>query len=130
MRHIANAIIKTGGVDLAARILDVLLSCEDDERLTDCEAEAGQALFETICELCPESVGHCQNVIQKIGGIQETIKHYMHGKHEPTEHDLRCFVGMLETGEATFEDFATVEPLLANEIKAFQLNPNLCKEPA
>lgn len=39
-----------------AEILDCLLCCEDDEKLTDNEAAAGQLLFESLCELRPDAV--------------------------------------------------------------------------
>lgn len=37
--------------------------------------------------------------------IQKTIASHMKGKQQPSLHDLRCFIGMIETGEATIEDF-------------------------
>lgn len=40
--------------------------------------------------------------------IQAIIRSYMKDKEKPTEFDLRCFVGMIETGEATYEDFDAV----------------------
>jgi len=40
--------------------------------------------------------------------IQKTIGDYLKNKTQPNEHDLICFVGMLETGEATADDFAAV----------------------
>ena len=44
--------------------------------------------------------------------IQATISRYLRasagtGNH-PTEYCFRCFVGMLETGEATLDDFDAV----------------------
>jgi hypothetical protein len=41
-------------------------------------------------------------------GIRETIAEYMKRKAEPTKRDLLCFVGMLQTGEATLADFYAV----------------------
>jgi hypothetical protein len=47
--------------------------------------------------------------------IQVTIGRYMKGKSKPSDFDLRCFVGMIETGEAIYEDFEAVGGLsLAN----------------
>jgi len=40
--------------------------------------------------------------------IQRTIAQYMRGKSTPTVCDTMAFVGMIETGEATFEDFEAV----------------------
>ena len=34
-----------------------------------------------------------------------TIRAYMNGKKQPSAFDLRCFIGMIETGEATLDDF-------------------------
>ena len=39
---------------------------------------------------------------------QLNIADHMRGKMNPTPHDLLCFVGMIETGEATLDDFAVV----------------------
>ena len=41
-----------------------------------------------------------------------TIQDYMRGKDVPTLRDLQCFVGMLQTSEATLKDFedAGVKP--------------------
>ena len=37
-----------------------------------------------------------------------TIQDYMRGKDVPSLRDLQCFVGMLQTGEATLKDFEAV----------------------
>lgn len=44
--------------------------------------------------------------------IQDTIREYMRGVADtgPAMFVLRCFVGMLETGEATAADFDAVQP--------------------
>ena len=39
---------------------------------------------------------------------REKIADYLRNKSRPSEHDLLCFVGMIETGEADMEDFAIV----------------------
>lgn len=55
-------------------------------------------------------------------GIQQTIGSYMAGKTLPSVFDLQCFVGMIETGEATWEDFREVggDVLVADVAKAMQ----------
>lgn len=41
--------------------------------------------------------------------IQKNIaEHVPAGYRRPDNYTLRCFVGMIETGEATLEDFAVV----------------------
>ena len=40
--------------------------------------------------------------------IQNTIASYLKDKLGPSDSDMRCFVGMTETGEATLEDFFAV----------------------
>ena len=40
--------------------------------------------------------------------IQKTIASYMKGKTEPGVFDTMAFVGMIESGEATYEDFEAV----------------------
>lgn len=37
--------------------------------------------------------------------IQKTIAEYMRGKELPSARDLRCFAGMIQTGEANLSDF-------------------------
>lgn len=37
--------------------------------------------------------------------IQTDIKRYMEGSEKPSEFTMRCFVGMIETGEAIYADF-------------------------
>ena len=78
---------------------------------------------EPICPACIVAKCHvtdeglteliCDNPHQIINArrsdsIRGTITDYMHGKSEPSRHDLLCFVGMLESGEATVHDFAFV----------------------
>ena len=44
--------------------------------------------------------------------IQKTISKYLRGSagtgNHPTDHTINCFVGMIETGEATMADFRKV----------------------
>lgn len=40
--------------------------------------------------------------------VKNNITLYMHGKAHPSAADLRVFVGMIETGEATYHDFLEV----------------------
>lgn len=40
--------------------------------------------------------------------IQKTIRDYIDHTGSNGGHTLRCFVGMIETGEATLEDFRAV----------------------
>ena len=40
--------------------------------------------------------------------IRDTIRQYMRGKTSPSIHDMQCFVGMIETGEATYDDFQAI----------------------
>ena len=40
--------------------------------------------------------------------IQDTIRIQLGDKSRPSEHDLLCFVGMIETGEARYHDFLDV----------------------
>ena len=54
--------------------------------------------------------------------IQKTISRYLRASagtaNHPTEYCFRCFVGMLETGEATLDDFAAVGgDWLRNEVE-------------
>lgn len=37
--------------------------------------------------------------------IIRTIRHHMHGKDRPSKHDMLCFIGMIQTTEATIDDF-------------------------
>lgn len=46
--------------------------------------------------------------MQDMNHTQQKIADYLSGKQAPSEHDLRCFVGMIETGEATYADFIAV----------------------
>lgn len=39
-----------------AELLDAILCCEEEERLTDREVAAAQWLFDDLTELCPEAV--------------------------------------------------------------------------
>ena len=39
---------------------------------------------------------------------REKIADYLRNKSRPSEHDLLCFVGMIETGEAGYDDFMAV----------------------
>lgn len=39
---------------------------------------------------------------------QQRIREYLAGRKLPDTHTLRCFVGMIETGEAVYDDFAAV----------------------
>lgn len=50
--------------------------------------------------------------------IQTTIRNYLNGNNgTPSNHDYRCFVGMLETGEAAAKDFEAVGGIdLAKEV--------------
>ena len=59
--------------------------------------------------------------------IRQTISDYLDGERDPavpftddrqpvSEHTLRCFVGMLETGEAVEPDFDAVRSGLAAEV--------------
>lgn len=61
--------------------------------------------------------------------IQQTIRDYLDGERDPalpfngdrqpvSEHTLRCFVGMIETGEAVAADFDAVRSGLAAEVLA------------
>lgn len=52
--------------------------------------------------------------------IQTKIREYLAGKSTPPVFTLRCFVGMLETGEATYGDFQAVggDLLVAEVAKA------------
>lgn len=43
-------------VQVAADVLNCLVSCEDDERLTDEQAMAGQLLFDGLCHARPDAV--------------------------------------------------------------------------
>jgi hypothetical protein len=43
-----------------------------------------------------------------MNAIQTTIADYIRSNAEPSQHTLRCFVGMIETGEAVVADFAAV----------------------
>ena len=58
------------------------------------------------------------------GSIVTTIRAYIDGKKEPSAFDLRCFVGMIETGEATLDDFqqAGGEALASIVQKHFERN--------
>jgi len=55
--------------------------------------------------------------------IQSTIAAYLANRSEsesPSRHDLLCFVGMLETGEATPADFDSVRSGLSAVVLEFQ----------
>jgi len=47
-------------------------------------------------------------VVSPRGEIRGTIGNYLKGKDEPSAFDLRCFAGMIETGEANLGDFMAV----------------------
>ena len=49
-----------------------------------------------------------ERVINVRGEIRGTIAAYIQGKDSPSAHDLQCFVGMIETGEALYDDFVAV----------------------
>jgi hypothetical protein len=40
--------------------------------------------------------------------IRSIIRNYIGDKREPSIYAMRCFVGMIESGEATFDDFEAV----------------------
>ena len=44
----------------------------------------------------------------KLTDIQNTIKGYLSGSGSVSDYTFRCFVGMIETGEATEQDFRLV----------------------
>lgn len=48
-------------------------------------------------------VSDCKTV--DIWSIEQKIADHLKGKEVPTDFDCRCFVGMIQTGEATEEDF-------------------------
>lgn len=61
--------------------------------------------------------------------IRQTISDYLDGERDPalpftddqqpvSEHTMRCFVGMLETGEAVAADFDAVRSGLAVDVLA------------
>lgn len=52
--------------------------------------------------------------------IDETIANYIWPGRDISNHTLRCFVGMLETGEATDADFDAVQPGLAATVREFK----------
>jgi len=57
--------------------------------------------------------------------IQQNIAAQLEGKQEPTTLDLCIFVGMIETGEATYDDFREVgggnlSELVAQTKQAFE----------
>jgi len=43
-----------------------------------------------------------------MNGIQKTISDYLSHEDAVSAFTLRCFVGMIETGEATLDDFEAV----------------------
>lgn len=52
--------------------------------------------------------------------IQKTISEYLRGA--VSEYTMRCFVGMIETGEAVAADFEAVRPGLADAVNAAMNN--------
>lgn len=55
----------------------------------------------------------------KLTGIQQKIVEYLDGKDAPSKHDLRCFAGMIQTGEASPSDFAAVDPVLMDLVTEY-----------
>lgn len=64
--------------------------------------------------------------------IQDTISHYITGKRLddlPSSYALPCFVGMIETGEATYDDFRAVGGReLADEVARAKHNMDAARE--
>ena len=56
--------------------------------------------------------------------IRETINDYLKCHRgdikDPSQFTIRCFVGMLETGEANVTDFDAVRPGLSTEVLSHQ----------
>jgi len=56
INHVAFAIAKLCPEKTVAELLVCLLSCDQDERLTDDEADAGESLFDALCDIVPPHV--------------------------------------------------------------------------
>lgn len=52
----ASALAKIAGYQTIADVMNCLLSCDYDERLTETEGEKGLSFFEELCELRPECI--------------------------------------------------------------------------
>lgn len=89
-----------------AMVLECLVSCEDNDGLTDAEAKSGQSFFESLAAENPQAAELASGGTTE---IRETILRYLDGKDDaPNELDLHCFVDMIETGEANLGDFMAV----------------------
>ena len=55
LNDIAQALTICCTTSQIADIISSLLSCDDDSRLTDDQADAGCELFHALCELSPEA---------------------------------------------------------------------------
>lgn len=58
---LASTLAKLLGPQSLARVLDALLGCEADGRLSDAEAAAGDKLFLLLCDLRPDAVDVAMN---------------------------------------------------------------------
>lgn len=56
--------------------------------------------------------------------VQKTIRQYVQRSagncNHLTDYTMRCFVGMVETGEATYEDFETCFDGLGGKVRRFK----------
>lgn len=53
---VARILAKTLTTGQAASVIDALLCCDDHPALDDLETQVGQALFDSLCDRCPDSV--------------------------------------------------------------------------
>ena len=62
--------------------------------------------------------------------IQKTIRLMTQGKPEPTVFDMQCFIGMIETGEATVDDFRLVGGIVlaASVAKSVQVKEDMIND--
>ena len=60
-KEIATVLTKVMTSEQLAVVLNALLTCDQDETLTDRESELGTALFDRIADLSPEAVGIAQS---------------------------------------------------------------------
>ena len=59
-RDLAAAMAMLCNTETVADVMNALLSCEADERLSDNEANAGDQLLEHLMDVCPEAVSIAQ----------------------------------------------------------------------
>ena len=56
INEVARLLAMMLNTETAVNVIESLLCCEEDDRLTDRQAIMGEDLFDDLCELCPKAM--------------------------------------------------------------------------